>query len=257
MLGQAMAFRGAADDSRHAEAAFRSALGLFTEPRDLEREWVYLGHLACDRGAVGRPLWDEVTRVLPELDFRRPVRRATGQYVLALQLKGLLCYGTKGELERYLAAWSADGPLLEHDLEARAKHPFGLIEQTLGLCRARNWRETGIDAQRRQALVHFEAARAHMNQGGSLLKMLALACLLRQRLFEAETGPREAAGPSRLFAACRQFEASLLEHFGERAWGRDQQGRLTGHFGSRDPGDQAPSADRARGLLSAVRFNYW
>lgn len=255
-LGQALAFRGAEGDAPRAEAGFRTALALFTDAGDQERDLVYLGHLACDQGAAGRALWDEVSHALSELDFRQPARRAGGQYVLALQLKGVLCFASTAELEQYLAAWSANDPLSVFEDEALAYHPFGLIHQALALCGARAWRSSHADAHRRLAIRHFEAARAQMSRGGTLLKTLALVCRLRQHLFEGEVRPEDPADP-RLYAAFRQLEASVLEHFESHGWGRDAFGKSVGHFGARDPGEHAPIADRASRLIEAVRFNYW
>jgi hypothetical protein len=256
-FGQAFAFRGMAGDAQQAESRFRCAQGLFTEDRDQERELVYLGHLACDQGEAGRPLWQEIAAALPDLRSNRPACRPGGQYVLALQLKGLLRFASEDALGRYLDDWSTNDPLVRFAPEALHSHPFGLVHQALALCHARAWHETRSEAQYNAAVRHFEAAQTNMNRGGALLKVLALVCRLRQNLFEARARPHEPGADSRLFAACRQLEACLLEHFGPAAWGRDDQGKLTGHFGKYDPGDRAPVQERAERLVEAVRFNYW
>jgi hypothetical protein len=256
-FGQAFAFRGEAGDMQQAELCFRSALGLFTDERDRERELVYLGHLACDQAETGRSLWQEIAAALPDLRSGRPACRPGGQYVLALQLKGLLRFASTDTLGRYLDDWSTNDPLVRFDQEALHSHPFGLVHQALALCHARAWHETQSEAQCNAAVRHFETARTNMNRGGALLKVLALVCRLRQNLFEARARPDEPGADSRLFAACRQLEAFLLEHFGSAAWGRDDHGELTGHFGKYDPGDKAPVKERAQRLVEAVRFNYW
>ncbi len=57
-LGQIYALQSE-PDHRRAEECFRKALGFFTAPEDRQRQWVYLGHLACDQGEQGRTLWLE------------------------------------------------------------------------------------------------------------------------------------------------------------------------------------------------------
>ena len=58
-LGQVYAFRGSAGDFARAETCFRRAMSQFKMAADIDRQWVYLGHLACDQREEGRALWEE------------------------------------------------------------------------------------------------------------------------------------------------------------------------------------------------------
>ncbi|MFO0870287.1 MAG: hypothetical protein U0935_15265 [Pirellulales bacterium] len=256
-LGQACAFRGRPGDQTLARDAFRQALRMFTDPRDQERQWVYLGHLACDLSDGGRELWDEVVRAVPELQPRQPVVRAGGQFVLALQLKGVLRFSSTQELGDYLDRWRQNDPLTRYGDEERQEHPFGLIGQALALCHVRAARETGKSTHLQAARQAFDVAFQQLKQGGVLLQVLARVCQLRRALVETEFATDRAAPAERLASVRLDLERFLGQHFGPTAWDQDVTGRAIGYFGGCDPGPDEPADERARSLLGAVRFNYW
>lgn len=139
-LGQILALQS---PSRHAEAEgfFNRAIDCFVEPRDIERQLVYLGHLACELGENGRGLWNRVSERIPKLNSATPVTGLGKQFILALQAKGLFKFGRAEELLEFAKK------LKDADLEdsfgpgAKDYHPFGLIWQDAALCAQRGFRE--------------------------------------------------------------------------------------------------------------------
>jgi hypothetical protein len=255
-LGQLHAFLGTAGSSAEAETCFRRALALFAAPLDRERQWVYLGHLACDREEAGRALWEEVCGQLRDLGETRPIVALHGQYRLALQLKGFL-FEPFERRQAFLRAWQRDNPLWRYPAGAAREHPFGLIQQALGLLLAAAWRATRDEAQARAALQHFERSAEHMRQGGPLLQALAHVATLRRLLFTLEVSGGAGEDRERLSRALLALKGHLAEHFGAAAWGEDEQGQGRGYFGGRDPGPGTPVDERARHVQEAIRFNYW
>lgn len=253
-LGQLYAFRGTDMSRLRAQQCFRRALSLFQENRNCERQWVYLGHLACDQGEAGRSLWREVAGQVPELQGGQPVIRSGGQFLLALQIKAQTVFADLAGLNRFVQHCEESKVLDGFAGEVCERHPFGLLRQALALAHARLWRETRNHEHYDQARDWFDAARGHLMKGGKLLQALGLVSNLRRHLLDAEVLPgRE----EKLTRAFQKLKAYLMDEFGAAAWLEDQAGRSSGHFGALDPGVGTPFLDRARSVLSGVRFNFW
>jgi hypothetical protein len=251
-LGQSRAFRGGDDDVARAESCFRRAISQFVEVDDIDRQWAYLGHLACDQGEQGRSLWQETLEKNPAL------RAESGsQFVLAIQLKGFLVFGPVGNASSFLAQWEAAQSLEWFTDEEQDQHPFGLIHQTLGMLHGRAWRETGNQEYVGRAAQQFDLAYEKMTQGGVLLKALAYVARLRKYVFLDEARGLGLSASKSLPQTLLAFKGHLAEHFGSTAWSEDEKGNATGFFGQHDPGAGFTHVDRARSLLQAVRFNYW
>ncbi len=251
-LGQILAFRGEADSFARAESCFRRAMGFFVEPQDIERHWVYLGHLACDQREQGQPLWQETLEKHPALGAD-----SGSQYLLAVQLKGLLIFGPAGKLSTFLTQWEADQPLERFTEDERNQHPFGLIHQTLGMLYGRAWRETGNQEYVDRAVRQFDLAYEKMSRGGPLLKALAYIARLRKYVILDEARGLGTSASKSFPQTLLAFRGHLAEHFGSAAWSEDEKGNATGFFGQHDLGPGSSHVDRARSLLQAVRFNYW
>jgi hypothetical protein len=248
-LGQVYAFSESPEDNVRAEGAFRHALRLQEgDAGGCARQWVYLGHLACDRGESGRPLWDEVCSHLPAVAGTTPVAADQGQFLLALQIKGLLCFGTAAARKAFLAAWDTSNPPAQYPEDQRQQHPFGLIYQALGLLRAQVWRESGPPEEATRALEEFDRATKHMEQHGALLQVLGCIARLHRGLLVLEAFGARPGARGDLAAQVR-----ALRGLAERAIGPTGAAVLTRH----DPGDQAAPEERARRLIATIRFNYW
>jgi hypothetical protein len=256
-LGQVHAFQGDPARSASAEIAFRKACAFFNSPEDIERQWVYLGHLACDRGSTGRTLWDEVQRHLPGLSGSTPLCGPEQQYLLALQLKGWLIFGTPKDILDFLGQWEQNRPIEQFSPDEVCFHPFGLIYQALALIYARAWRETKRTNYRDRALECYDAAAQHMNEHGPLLQALARFAELRRDLFELEMSPGSVRSLNQLSNHYLSLRGHLAKHFGAAAWSEDASGRPDGYFGRGDPGVGTSLPDRVRRVLEGVRFNYW
>ena len=251
-LGQVCAMRGRDGDVARAESYFRRAMCLFSKADDINRQWTYLGHLACDLGEHGRPLWQETLEQIPALPAV-----SGSQYMVAVQLKGFLVFGPLGHACRFLAHWEAAGELERFSDEERNLHPFGLIHQTIGMLYGRARRETGDSKCVDQAVQQFDLAYEKLAQGGTLQKALAYLARLRKYVFLDEVRELGSSASTSLRQTLLAFKGHLAEHFGSTAWSEDENGNATGFFGQHDPGHGYSHIDRARCLLRAIRFNYW
>ena len=253
-LGQVYAFKGTANS---AEACFRHALTRFSEESDRQRQWIYLGHLACDVGARGRSLWDEVGNNVPELSSMQPIAQPGAQYALALQLKGMLVFGSNEQVAEFCQIWDDSKPLDAYSPDARAEHPFGLIHQSLALLCARLCESTEDSALVMRANQEFAEAHRLLESGGPILQLLGCICWLRWRLFALDTRANEQTIREELDAGIQSLRQHLVENFGEHAWAETETGSSCGIFGSRDIGSRQSPEVRARDLVETIGFNYW
>ena len=244
-------------DHRQAEECFRKALRFFSAAEDRQRQWVYLGHLACDQGELGRGLWQEVCTQLPDLSSPSPVAEEGKQYVLALQIKGRYVFGELADILAFITEWQKSDPTNAYSTESRRLHPFGLIYQGMGLLCQRAWRETGSLEYAQAACGWFDKAAQHMEQGGPVLKILSRIARLRRWLLENQLPGQGGIAGQRLRELLQGLRGYLAEHFGERAWGEGPDGRPHGHFGRLDPGPNFRWWQRTQSVLQAIRFNYW
>lgn len=254
-LAQVCAMRRADGDDAQAEACFRRAITLFSARQDIERQWVYLGHLACERGIEGRALWDETAQQIPALQQHRlPIAKPGLQFVLALQAKGLYVFGDVSTVKSFLLACDRQSTLRMYSETALGHHPFGHFYQTLGMMHARLFRETGDEQSRRDAARWFTKATEHMSDGGPLLK--ALACVARmRRLLEVPDG--DALTRDLLAKEMAVMKGILIEGIGDAAWLERDDDRSGGFVGEHDPGPTHDIIKRVKSVIGAFRFNYW
>jgi len=255
-LGQIYALQSE-PDHRRAEECFRKALGFFTVPEDRQRQWVYLGHLACDQGEQGRALWQEVCAELPDLTSLSPIAEEGKQYVLALQIKGQYVFGTLADILAFLTNWQNVDLTSAYSAPSRQLHPFGLIHQGLGILYERAWRETQNIDYANRALDCYHQAAELMDQGGPVLKVLSRIARSRRWLVKSELPGAEERALQRLRELFLGLRGYLAEYFGESAWAEGPDGRSYGHFGRLDPGPAYSWQERTRAILRAIRFNYW
>ncbi|MDR1385297.1 MAG: hypothetical protein LBJ67_15825 [Planctomycetaceae bacterium] len=171
-LGQLLAFQG--NDLQWAENSFRYAIECFKDANDIERSWVYLGHLACDHPNELRQLWDEVAAHLPsgENPYEKP-------FVLALKLKAVLVfYDNETKIK-----WAEDVlTVLENCPDfLRRQHTFGMITQTTAMIYAQLRQETGNENMRTTAHNLFDSAIDSFSHGEGLLKHIGNICKLRKK----------------------------------------------------------------------------
>ena len=254
-LGQVIAI---ANPARKAEArdCFLRAEGLFDLPKDKERQWLYLGHLACDRSAPDKELWRLVCAHVPLLEGSELIGGDGNQFVLALQLKGIYCFSETARIDALLRQY--DSTLKQYSEDSRALHPFGLIHQAAALCAERLLADSPME-WRDFIEKRFAAASMVMKKGGPLLRLLATACNMRHRLLrlghvawleELELEPTP--WPQIAEFVYQASSPPLGESYKVNA-----AGRRIGHFGSLDPGDATSPRDRAEALLQGIRFNHW
>lgn len=255
-LGQAEAFLG---NHESAESFFRHALSHFEDPRDQERQWIYLGHLANDMPPEeGKPLWAESIRELSALRDAEQALSSGSQYLIALFMKSCLVFSSPAQLLKDLHTWKEINLLGQFSEEDRAHHPFGLIYQTRARCHDRLLR-SDLELDRAQHLKlareDYDRAEALMLSSGPLLQLLGLAAALRRELLLAYLDPAE--GPRlHVGRAFKNLRSHIETHFGPQAWDELEEGTTTGYFGQYDPGPGSWIA-RSEAVLNAIRFNYW
>ncbi len=227
-LGQACSFQSADPEKRKlAESLFRSAIECFTNDSDIERAWVYLGHLACDFPENGRDLWNEVSVRLCEL-LDESIDALAKPFVFALLAKGALVFGDEQEKRR----WNdeLDKTLNEIPEEILAVHPFGLILQTSAML-------NDILGRPDKAKARFRQAERSLMSGAELLKILATFCRLRLSLSLDKHGLLDAGTKESLRNDVRFLRKRLPTAIISVI--------------------HTESVEHARDILPGVRFNYW
>ena len=249
-FGQVYAFQGNKED---AEINFREAISLFSDSKDIERQWVYLGHLACDIGkANGMKLWSEVSPNLAGINDNQLIIGDGCQFTLALQLKGKFVFGTNGQIIEFANNFLNNNHPLNN--LPRNPHPYGLIMQMAGLICARAWKETNVEKYYIRAIDFFRSATERLTQGELLLKLLANVCTLRKLLLEFQkTGVNN---NNQINSVINEFITHAKE-IGEHAWSEDASGRTNGYFGAQVSSQNQSTIKRAQKIVDLIRFNYW
>lgn len=255
-LGQVWAFIGTPESRAKAIECFRRANGLFRQTRDIERQFIYLGHVACDMGEQGKELWAEVGEHIPELAESNPVFSDGGQFKLALWLKGLLVFSTPDRIVEFATQTDCEQLLNRFDSDMKGHHPFGLIHQCLGMIFAAASRSHGDEKLREAAIEQFRRAEELMSSGGLVLQLLGQTARLRSLLYRWELNPESSSRRKRLSQGVRSFIGFVSEHFSPGGWEEDGT-TVTGWFGAVDPGEGNKMSDRAAALTNRVGFNYW
>lgn len=254
-LGQILALQG---PDRHAEAEgfFNRAIDCFVEPRDIERQMVYLGHLACDMGENGRGIWKKVSEKLLGPDSVTPVTLAGKQFVLAIQAKGLFQFGSDEALLEFARKFK------DADLEAsfgpgaKDHHPFGLIWQDVALCAQKAFREKpdGNDWLLEFALEWFDQSISFaMAKKQPLFDIMGHLAAIRKNILLMEYAPEP------------RLEKEMETHVEGVIHSAVKVGMLTketdGSFSGAGSGlanrKYNSMKEKATALLGLLTFNYW
>ena len=249
-LGQVYAFQGNKED---AEISFRLAKSFFSDSKDIERQWVYLGHLACDIGrANGMKLWSEVSANLAGINDKKLIVGDGCEFTLALQIKGKFVFGTNDQIIEFANNFLNNNHPLNN--LPRNPHPYGLIMQMAGLICARAWKETKVEKYYIRAIDFFRSATERLTQGELLLKLLANVCTLRKLLLVFQkTG---ANNNNQINSVINEF-ITHAKKIGEHAWSEDESGRASGYFGTQVSCQNQSTIERAQKIVDLIRFNYW
>jgi hypothetical protein len=225
LMGQVGAFQKKYDIAINS---FRYALNCFNEPDDIERIWVYCGHLACDFPETSTDLWNEAKEYLATvMKNHLPLEKP---FVFAVLAKGILVFGDVMEKQEWL---NKNNDILETSLSnILPMHPCGLILQTAAMLNADIWSETGDNIYAERADHFFGQAIRSLEAGENLLQFLSIACRLRYASFINEWKPTQEN---------KQTCDSTLPIFVQKA----------SEFGLTIP-DTSPE-----NALSGIRFNYW
>lgn len=240
MLGTSGQIYAIAPDPLHsfddAERSFSEAIRLFADDRDVDRQYIYLGHLACDKGETGRNLWNEVAERIFPGGLQTPVTGKHTQYKLALQIKGLIVFGSKDDAESWFKAW--DEAFNKFEENERKEHPFGLIYQAAAILA----HKYGLFPEERMDWI-AHSIRLMSREHSDILQRLAHIARIRRSQIEPESnGDSQQASTKDLIA---KYNPLWL---GYPPFATDED--------INDPSDQSLHCivDRA---LKQVRFNYW
>jgi hypothetical protein len=252
-LGQLYAFQGIKED---AAISFEIAKSLFSDSKDIERQWVYLGHLACDIGrangrANGMKLWSEVSGNLAGINDNSLIIRDGNQFILELQLKGKFVFGTNDQIINLANLLIDNNPFRNL---TKNPHPYGFIIQIAGLICARAWEETKVERYYTKAIGFFSSATEILTQGELLLKLLSNVCTLRKLLLEFQRN--HVNNDNQINTVIDEFIANA-KAIGEHAWSEDASGSANGYFGTQVPGQNHNTIERAKKIMDLIRFNYW
>jgi len=256
-LGQVNAFLGTAERRREADSHFHRAIGLFQNADDIERQYVYLGHLACDIGENGKHLWDEVLNHLPELQTEQPEFESGSQYKLALWLKGRLVFGDSDATVRFVDSLNVGRLLSRFRADEQQLHPFGLIHQTLAMMYSEAWRSTGREPLAAHASQRYTEAAKVMKHGSGVLRLLGHLADVRHRIFRLEVTPGGKNSLAKFKLAFRAATGVISESLNACVSDDENREPTTDWFGCLEVDNQASNVERAKVLVSRIRFNYW
>lgn len=257
-LGQLYAFIGTEEAKSNAAGAFARAISRFAEPKDIDRQYIYLGHLACDMGVQGRSLWNRVEEKLLGSKCLEPINETATQFRLHLQAKGILVFGTKEDMIGFLSRGETCKNSFKYSDQETDHHPFGLIYQITAMICVRLWREFGKQQEYvPQAINYFNMAKTKMRNGGALLQLLAYMADIRRLLFELEINGNDANIADSLTYIINLLKAHVIKQFNDYAWGEDENGKSYGYFGDNDPGMGSDINERAKNIINKIRFHYW
>jgi tetratricopeptide (TPR) repeat protein len=163
-LGQVFAFQG---KKEQAEQCFRDALTCFDKKDNIEREWVHLGHLACDFPQDLQTLLNDVFEHLPPNTdpFEEP-------FILALKLKSVYVFGdmtSQNDWAKQMLAFTQN-----NKKKLQTDHPWGLIYQITAML----FEKLGNKSQTKK---FYDLAINALNKGEGILQELGKHCNARKR----------------------------------------------------------------------------
>ncbi|MDO5566199.1 MAG: hypothetical protein Q4G59_06035, partial [Planctomycetia bacterium] len=144
------------------ERYFRQALEQYHSERDyydIERTWIYLGHVACDTckydRSLAQQLWGEISKQLSlgfDIEhFEHFLNYQKQRYTIHLLIKGVYSFGTSDDFKTFLGTWQKDNYLssmIEKMVAGTVSptHPYGLICQIIGMLYERLFEEAGTES---------------------------------------------------------------------------------------------------------------
>jgi hypothetical protein len=257
-LGQIYAFTGLNESIQYAERSFRQAIELFKNSSDINRQWIYLGHLACDQGESGVDLWNEVQQHLPDLGSPAPILETGREFELALQLKGLHVFGSREMKVQFCTQWEKTSLHRNYSKADKSSHPFGFIYQSVAMIYQDLWHQNRENNHYDQMVTtYYNRSSNLMGSKIGLLKILGLVAELRKCIFKLKRNPAGKKANENIPIVFRSLKENLIELFSSRIWSEDGDGKSDGYFGQLDPGANNSWQRRARAVLAGFRFNYW
>ena len=183
-IGQLYAYIGSNESRVEAMKYFYKAIDLFKDkPAEKNREWNYLGNLACDMGRkIGSDLWKEVITNRPALGMKEALAEPGKLYTQILQIKGKYIFSTPKDIESFLKDWEHRNPTELLGVGDRECVEYCFILQGIGMLHERLIIDSPNSIQREEALKYYEKALNHIpcDSGEFILEMLRYSMILRK-----------------------------------------------------------------------------
>lgn len=238
-----------------------------TDAGDLDRNAIYLGHVACDMrrfavGDCGKALWEKTLANLPTTQNAPPNKRLSlkdlndnNKYWAPLLLKGVCLFGTDDDVADRLEDWNKS-PLktsIFQRLKAKqSEWPDGIILQSVAVLNARLQRILRAQKYVDETRGAFDdAISALQKEDSPLMNFLAAVARLRKAVWLADAGQPDATDElqaglesavkfenlPRDIASIAQKSIAAKTYFGARA--------------------NETLKQAARQIVDVVRFNYY
>lgn len=245
---------------------------------DVERNAIYLGHVACDLrrfgvGDRGARLWAQTLENIPTSHAPKSARKLpslkdlddSNRYWAPLLLKGVWLFEDKNKLNALLEEW--DGSALKESIDRRLKekkseHPDGLVLQTTAELRAQIYRVFRTPPYARSTRKAFDDAICALRcNDAPLMDFLAAVAKLRQAIWLLDAKQTDA--PRELQAAVDEANASfaVLTSVGKRckttSCGAKISSDASNRAGKLSDSELEKLRKQALNIVDRVRFNYY
>lgn len=264
-LGQIEACSGSLETARKLFEQAAAQYDETTDAADLERNAIYLGHVACDMrrfavGDFGKSLWTQTLANVPTFD-RVPAKSDNqlslkelsdaNRYWAPLLLKGVRLFENDDQVADLLDDWDASplrASIYERLNAKQSEHPDGLVLQAVAESRARLQRKLRTQPLANATRKAFDdAISALQKEGSPLMNFLTAVARLRKALWLVAAAQTDAnvelqkavdSATSRLADLSPSANPSVVAAYDEKT-------------------KNATLEERARRLVDVVRFNYY
>ena len=238
-------------------------------PGDIQRDLIYLGHVACDVArdaqddesrATAAELWRRVAQDLqfPRWDDLAVMQKLAddNRYTFALIVKAMAFFASEAEIRQFLNAWGRS-TLIRRISGANGgdafEHPYELICQSIGVLYERSDSPSFDEELRSQikrlALQAYQFGYEIAKNGGEIIRLLGLASLARKFLLADASLNEWREWNGELEALLARFnQESVNSVFGA------ERGAIKSGEGFNTAKEYCAKAKK---FIQAIRFNYW
>lgn len=264
-LGQIEACSGSFESARKLFEQAAAQYDATTDAADLERNAIYLGHVACDMcrfavGDCGKSLWAQTLANVPTLKRDSQINdnllslknlNDDNRYWAPLLLKGVWLFENDDQVADLLDDWDASPlkrSIYQRLNEKRSEWPDGAVLQSVAESRARLYRKlrtTPFFESTRNAFN--DAISALQKEDSPLMNFLAAVARLRKALWLVDADRPDAS---------RELQAAVESAITSRA-SLSPSSKSNVQTTSNAVESNVSLQNRARQIVDAVRFNYY